>query len=425
MIRFLGMRASRIHNYASARAAARRALPRVLFDFIDGGADDEGTLAENEAAFARIPLRPRQANATLTPDLRCSVLGTPCALPVALAPCGGSRLVWPDGERALVRAAGACGAAATMSTAAGTSLEEVAAAATGPVWFQLYFPGRDDAAKLVDRAARAGFSALVVTVDMPIRGNQERVRSAERLVPPRPSLANAVRFGPQLCRRPRWTARYLLDGLPTGIMPKAAHGGPTVPPAGSSTGSGGRPPVHWDDLSWLRERWRGPLVVKGVLTGEDARRAVERGADGLVVSNHGGRQLDGTPATIAVLPEIRSAVGEATQVLLDGGVRRGTDVVRALALGADAVLIGRPYLYGLAAAGEAGVRRVLELFEAELARTMTLLGRARIDEIDRSCVEAPTLPPAPASTATPAPSLQGDGGRLPAATPDPSERPGP
>lgn len=394
------MRVGRIHNYVAARAAARRALPRVLFDFIDGGADDERTLAENEAAFARIALLPRQAAATLTPDLSCTVLGARCALPVALAPCGGSRLVWPDGERALVRAAGRCGAAATMSTAASTTLEAVAAAATGPVWFQLYYPGeRSAAAAVVDRAAAAGFGALFVTVDMPVRGNQERVRSAERVVPPRPSVASAIRFAPQLCARPAWTARYVRDGLPDGVTVRTG-GRPGAPGAAGvavpaavppPAGAGRRPPVQWDDVAWVRDRWEGPLVVKGILTAADARRAVDLGADAVVVSNHGGRQLDGAPATIEVLAGVRASVGPSTEVLLDGGVRRGTDVVRALALGANAVLIGRPYLYGLAAGGEAGVRRVLDLFAEELARTMTLLGRARLDDLDASCVAPPQV----------------------------------
>lgn len=381
------MRVTRIRNYETARAAARRALPRVLFDFADGGADDEVTLRENAAAFSRITLRPRQAVSAAAPLLATEVLGAELSMPVALAPCGGSRLVWPDGERALVRAAGSCATAATVSTASGTSVEEVAAAATGPVWFQLYYPGaRAPAEELVRRAQAAGFGALFVTVDMPVRGNQERVRSAERLVPPRPSVANALRFGPQLCARPRWTIRYVLDGMTSGVAPKAESGREAVP---RGTAAASRPAVTWSDVAWLRSVWDGPLVVKGILTGEDARRAVECGADGLVVSNHGGRQLDGAPATIAVLPEVRGAVGPRAQVLLDGGVRRGTDVVKALAYGADAVLVGRPYLYGLAAAGEAGVTRVLELLREELVRTLTLLGRPSVSAIDLSCVEPP------------------------------------
>jgi L-lactate dehydrogenase (cytochrome) len=383
------MRSSRIHNYESARAAARRALPRVLFDFVDGGADDELTLAENQAAFARIRLRPRQAMATLTPELTTRVLGAELSMPVALAPCGGSRLLWPDGERALVRAAGACQTAATLSTASGTSIEDVAAAAVGPCWFQLYYPGsRHVAAEIVGRAEAAGFGALFVTVDMPVRGNQERVRSAERVVPPRPTLANALRLWPQLCARPRWTARYVLDGMTSGVVPKGTSIEPTTFPGGRSST---RPPVTWGDLEWLRSRWSGPFVVKGLLTAEDARRAIDCGADALVVSNHGGRQLDGAPATIAVLPEIRSAVGRRAQVLLDGGIRRGTDVVKALALGADAVLIGRAYLYGLATAGQAGVVRVLELLRGELGRTLTLLGRSSVAELDPSCVSGQLL----------------------------------
>lgn len=383
------MRVTRIRNYDTARSAARRALPRVLFDFVDGGADDEVTLRENSAAFSRITLRPRHGVSEGEPQLATEVLGASLAMPVALAPCGGSRLVWPDGERALVRAAGSCQTAATLSTASGTSPEAVAAAATGPIWFQLYYPGtRAPAGELVRRVHDAGFGALFVTVDMPVRGNQERVRSAERLVPPRPTLANALRFGPQLCARPRWTTRYVLDGMTSGVTPKAEPGRVAVPQAAP----GPRPAVTWADVAWLRSIWEGPLVVKGILTAEDGRRAVECGADGLVVSNHGGRQLDGAPSTIAALPEVRSAVAPSVQVLLDGGVRRGTDVVKALAYGADAVLVGRPYLYGLAAAGEAGVARVLRLLRDDLARTLALLGRSGVSDLDRTCVEPPAAP---------------------------------
>jgi isopentenyl diphosphate isomerase/L-lactate dehydrogenase-like FMN-dependent dehydrogenase len=362
-------------------------MPKVLFDFIDGGAEDEITLRENHAAYSRITLRPRQAMSIPSPDISVNVLGADLSMPLALAPCGGSRLVWPDGERTLVRAAGAAGTAATLSTASGTSVEEEAGAATGPVWFQLYYPGdRSAAAELVGRAAASGFGALFITVDMPIRGNQERVHSAERVVPPRPSLRSAIRYGPQLISRPRWTWRYVADGMTNGVNPKSdPTRRATIPQAGRST----RQTVTWSDVEWLRSIWQGPFVVKGVLTGEDAIRAVECGADALVVSNHGGRQLDTGPATIRALPEVRAAVGDGVEILIDGGIRRGSDALKAIAYGANAALIGRPYLYGMAIAGETGVKRVLELFRDDFVRTLKLLGRASIAEIDRSCVEAP------------------------------------
>jgi L-lactate dehydrogenase (cytochrome) len=377
------MRVSRISNYETARVGAKRAMPSALFDFIDGGADDEVTLRENHDAFRRITFRPRQAVSIPDPDLRVTVLGSELSMPVALAPCGGSRLVWPDGERALVRAAGAEHTAATMSTASGTTLEEVAEAATGPIWFQLYYPGaRDSAEALVRRAAAARFSALVITIDLPVRGNQERVRSAERIVPPRPTVGNAIRYAPQLLSRPGWTGRYLRDGRTDGVRPKSLGSTDSIP----QLPRGNRPNVTWGDIEWLRSIWEGPFVLKGILTAEDARRAVNVGADALIVSNHGGRQLDGTPATIRVLPEIREEVGRSVQILLDGGVQRATDVVKAVAAGADAVLIGRYYLYGMAIGGEPGVRRVLHLFREELIRTLRLLGRASMNEIDATCI---------------------------------------
>jgi isopentenyl diphosphate isomerase/L-lactate dehydrogenase-like FMN-dependent dehydrogenase len=377
------MRVSRISNYEAARLGARRAIPRALFDFIDGGADDEVTLRQNHDAFQRLTFRPRQAISIPDPDLRVTVLGSELSMPVALAPCGGSRLVWPDGERTLARAAGAERTGAAMSTASGTPLEEVAEVAAGPIWYQLYYPGaRETAEALVRRAAAARFSALFITIDLPVRGNQERVRSAERIVPPRPTVANAIRYAPQLLSRPGWTYRYLRDGRTDGVRPKSSGSTDSIP----QLPRGNRPNVTWSDIEWLRSIWEGPLVLKGILTAADARRAVSVGADALVVSNHGGRQLDGTPATIRALPEIREEVGRSVEVLLDGGVQRATDVVKAVAAGADAVLIGRFYLYGMAVGGEAGVRRVLQLFREELIRTLKLLGRASMKEIDATCI---------------------------------------
>jgi L-lactate dehydrogenase (cytochrome) len=401
------LRLDRVYNFATAQAAARRTLPKALFDFIDGGADDEITLRENHAAYERVPFRPRIGLSTPEPDLTATVLGARLSMPVVLAPCGGSRLVYPDGERALVRGAGGAGTAAVMSTASSTSLEDVAAAATGPLWFQLYYRGsREAMASVVGRAEAAGFGALFVTMDMPLRGNQERVRSNDRVVPPRPTLANAVRYGPQLAVRPGWTLGYVRDGLPGGVPRAGAGQAPAVPLGPRSP----QPNVTWADIEWIRERWSGPYVIKGVLTAEDARRAVEAGADAVAVSNHGGRQLDGAPATLRVLPEVRDAVGPAIQVLIDGGVRRGTDVLKALALGADAAMIGRSYLYGLAAGGEAGVAHVLELFRDDLVRNLRLVGRRAAAEMDASAVDASDLlagaarpTAAPARSTAPAP----------------------
>jgi isopentenyl diphosphate isomerase/L-lactate dehydrogenase-like FMN-dependent dehydrogenase len=374
-----------VYNFASAQARARRVLPRVLFDFVDGGAGDEVTLRQNHAAYERISFRPRMAISVPTPDLTTSVLGSQVSMPVLLSPCGGTRLLHPDGERAVTKAAGRFGIATTLSTASGTSLEDVAAVAAGPLWFQLYYPGsRDGAAALVERAQAARYDALFVTVDLPVRGNQERVRSNERVMPPRPTLQTALHFGPQLARRPAWTIRYLCDGMPNGVrVSRFDRTEAVLPPAPKIA----RQSVTWADIEWLRERWVGPFVVKGVLTADDAVRAVGCGADAVVVSNHGGRQLDGAPATLRVLPEIRDAIGTKIQVLIDGGVRRGGDAVKAIALGADATMIGRPYLYGLAVAGEAGVLHVLELFRDDLIRTLRLLGRESIAEIDASTIE--------------------------------------
>jgi L-lactate dehydrogenase (cytochrome) len=395
-------RLSRVYNFSTAQAQARRVLPRALFDFVDGGADDEIALRENHAAYERVTFRPRAARSIPEPGLSTTVLGAGLSMPLLLAPCGGSRMIHPDGERALVRAAGRMGTAAVMSTASSTPLEEVARAALGPVWFQLYYPGaRDAAASIVERAQGAGFGALFVTVDLPVRGNQERVRSNDRVVPPRPTLANAARYGPQLLARPRWTLGYLRDGMPTGLPRTATGQAPAVPAGPRSL----RPNVTWDDIEWIRARWDGPYVVKGVLTGEDARRAVEAGADAVVVSNHGGRQLDAAPAPLRVLPEVCAAVGPGIEVLIDGGIRRGSDILKALALGARAAMIGRPYLYGLAAGGEAGVVHILDLFRDDLARNLRLIGREAVGQVDGSSIDATELRP----TSEPPPTAPAEG----------------
>lgn len=384
---------ARIRNVADARRRAEQALPRVLFDYIDGAADDERTRNSNADAYARVTFRPRAAVAVPTPQIGVRVFGQDLSLPVIIAPCGGVRLLYPDGDRKLAQAVGTFGTATTVSTAVGTEVEEIAAAAKGPLWFQLYFRGGPPE-YLVDRVQRSGYQALLVTVDSAAKGNHERLSRHRVPWPLRANPRTALRLGPQLIRHPRWLCGYLRDGLPTGFESNLASTskestGPDLVPG--SVPESGRAAPTWEDFAWIRRLWKGPLVVKGLLTAEDARRAVDVGADGIVVSNHGGRQLDGTPPTLQVLPEIRSAVGKELTVLIDGGVQRGSDVVKAMALGADAVMIGRPYLYGLAAAGPQGVTRVLDLYRNDLMRTLRSLGCASVNELDPSFVDAGSL----------------------------------
>ncbi len=382
-------------NVADARRRARRVLPRVVFDYVDGGADDEVTLAANEAAFKELAFCPRAAVDAGEPSLATAVLGTPVALPVLLAPCGLVRLLHPDAAAGAARAAAAAGTISVLSTVAGVPMEEVAAASAGPKWFQLYASGgREEAAELMDRASAAGFEALVVTVDTPALGNRERDLRNGVTPPLRLDAHTAVALGPQVLARPRWALRMATDGVSMLHRPPPPQAGRRgLSAAGSGLGAAGAvamlaSPFTWSDVTWMRGRWSGPLVVKGVLSAADARQAVEAGADAVIVSNHGGRQLDGAPATIAVLPEVVDAVGSQAEVLVDGGVRRGSDVVKAVSLGAQAVLVGRPYLYGLAVGGGRGVEEVLAVLRRELARTLRLLGCPSVADLDPSYVRS-------------------------------------
>lgn len=366
----------RLVSVDDARDRARRILPRVVFDYVDGGADDEVTMAANVAAWRRLAFRPALGLPPVEPDLGTTVLGTPLSLPVLLAPCGLVRLLHPDGPSGAARAAAEAGVVSVLSTVAGATLEAVADdSGPGHRWFQLYAPGgRPDAQAMIDRAAAAGYEALMVTVDTPALGNRERDLRNGVTPPLRLDAHTAIALGPQVLARPRWAARMLRDGV--SLLGRPGRAGE---PGASGLGAAGAvamlaSPFTWEDVAWMRERWDRPLVVKGVLTGADARRAVDAGADAVVVSNHGGRQLDGAPATADVLPEVVSAVGGGAEILVDGGIRRGADVARALALGARAVLVGRPYLYGLAVGGQAGVEAVIDVLRVELTRTLRLLG---------------------------------------------------
>ena len=379
----------RVVSIADFRAIAQRRVPRSVFDYLDGGAEGEVTLRENCRVYDDVTFRPRHAVAFDQCNLRTRVLGFDLALPFLLAPVGYSRLMHPMGEVAAARAAGNAGTAYTLSTISGHKLEDVKAASTGPVFYQLYLMGGRGAAEAaIERARVAGFSALAVTIDTPVSGIRERDHrnGMKELVSGGPF--EKLPYLPQILSRPRWLASFLLDGgipaLPNVVIPGKGPM-PLVDVAAALAESA----VTWSDLTWIREVWRGPIIVKGVLTADDARRAVNEGAAAISVSNHGGRQLDCVPASLRVLPEIVKAVDGQIEVLMDGGIRRGTDIAKALCLGARAVLCGRAYAYGLAAAGEVGVNRAIEILRTDLDRTLRLLGCANVGELNRSYVNIP------------------------------------
>lgn len=379
----------RIVNIDDLRRAAKRRLPRVIFDYIDGGAEDERTLRGNSLAFEAVTFRPRCAVATPVCDLRTTVLGTSLPMPLILAPVGSSRLTYPRGEEAAARAAGTAGLIYTLSTLSGCRLEDVRAASEGHVWYQLYLVGgRDCALAAIERARNAGFLALVVTIDTAVAGMRERdIRNgAKELLSGK--LGAMLPFVNQLLIKPRWLAAFLADG---GLM---KFQNVVIPGKGPMlyadvTAALEQSVVTWEDLIWIHEAWKGPIVVKGIHTAEDARRAVDMGASVLVVSNHGGRQLDGVAPALRTLPEVAAAVGDRIEVVLDGGIRRGSDIVKALCLGARAVMAGRAYAYGLAVAGSAGVARAIEILRADLVRTLKLLGCASVAELDKSYMDVP------------------------------------
>jgi len=371
------------------RPLARRRVPKAVFDYLDGGAEGEVTLRENCRAFQDITFRPRHAVALASCAMGTRVLGFDLALPFLLAPVGYSRLMHPGGEVAAARAAGAAGTAYILSTISGHKLEDVKAGSAGPVFYQLYLMGGRGAAEaVIDRARVAGFSALVVTIDTAVSGIRERDyrNGMKELISG--TVFEKIPYIPELLKHPGWLLDYVRDGglpgLPNVIIP-----GKGQMPLVDINAALAAAAVTWGDLSWIREHWKGPIVVKGVLTGDDARRAVDEGAAAISVSNHGGRQLDGLPASVRALPEVVKAANGQVEVLMDGGVRRGTDIVKAICMGARAVLCGRAYAYGLAAAGEAGVTRAIEILRTDLERTLRLLGCPSVAALDRSYVNVP------------------------------------
>src|ERR1039457_838141 len=379
----------RVVSIGDFRAIAQRRLPKSVFDYLDGGAEGEVTLRENCRVYEDITFRPRHAVAFANCGLCTRVLGFDLALPFLLAPVGYSRLMHPVGEVGAARAAGNAGTAYILSTISGHKLEDVKAASTGPVFYQLYLMGGRGAAEAaIERARVAGFSALVVTIDTPVSGIRERDyrNGMKELISG--SLLEKIPFLPQVLSRPGWLISFLRDGgLP--VLPNVVVPGKGPMRLVDINAALAESAVTWADLRWIREHWRGPIVVKGVLTGDDARRAAGEGGAAISVSNHGGRQLDGLPASLRALPEVVEAVNGRIEVLMDGGLRRGTDIAKAISMGARAVLCGRAYAYGLAAAGEAGVDRAIEILRVDLERTLRLLGCPSVTELDRSYVNVP------------------------------------
>jgi L-lactate dehydrogenase (cytochrome) len=373
-------------NVEDLRSIATRRLPTAVSDFIEGGGEGEVTLRRNQQAFEDLTFRPRVLSDASTRTLGTTMLGTPVSAPIALAPVGLAALAHPLGERAAAMAAGKAGLVSTLSSSSCWSLEEVAEATpNAPKWFQLYvWRDRGITSEVVARARTAGYRALVVTVDVPTGARRERDLRNGFTIPPRPTW----RHTGDVLRHLPWVTRFGWD--------EAFGHGLTMGNFGGRASVTRRmafmdrvnqrfdPGMTWDDLDWLRSLWGGPMVIKGITNEHDAARAVDHGLDAVWVSNHGGRQLDGLPATIDVLPAIAEAVDGRAEVYLDGGIRRGSDIVKALARGARVCMIGRPYLYGLAAGGQAGVQRVIELLTAQLDNTLALLGCRSVEALDPS-----------------------------------------
>lgn len=380
----LGLAPATAHDY---RELARRRLPRQLFDYVDGGAYDESTLRANVADLAGLLLRQRVLRDVSVRDQAVEVLGAKLSMPVILAPVGLAGMMAPRAETQAARAAHAHGIPFVESTVSICSVEEVARATPSPPWFQLYvMRDRHFTEDLMGRARAVGSPVLVLTIDLAVVGARHRdTRNAITGQPP--ILAKALR-GLDIAAHPRWIREVALGGRPLtfGNLAQAVPDAQTPAAFRDWVDGSFDPSVTWDDIAWVREHWDGRLIVKGVLDAEDARRAVAAGVDGIVVSNHGGRQLDSVPSTARALPAIADAVGDQVEVLVDGGVRTGVDVVKMVALGARAVLIGRPWAWAVAARGEAGVRHVLDVIRSDIDTALGLTGSTSFAALDRSAL---------------------------------------
>lgn len=367
-------------SVADLRRLARRRLPRGVFDYIDGGAEDERTLAANSDAYARVTFRPRVLRDVSVVDPSTTVLGQPIPIPLVLAPTGFSRIADPEGELAVARAAARAGLPYTLSTLSTRSIEEVAAVSDGPKWFQVYvWRDRGLVKEMIDRAARSGYDALVLTVDTAVFGRRDRDVRRGFSLPPKIGLETLL----DGLLHPGWTWDFVrADPIRFANVAGASVGdGSDAVSLAEYINAQFDPALSWSDVEWLRSVWDGPLVLKGIQTVDDAVLAADAGVEAIALSNHGGRQLDSAPATLDLVAPVADAVGDRVEIICDGGVRRGSDIVKAVARGARAVMAGRAYLYGLGAAGEAGVDHVLASLDADVRRTMALLGAQDISEV--------------------------------------------
>jgi len=364
---------------------ARRRLPRGVFDYIDGGAEDERTLTDNERAFAELSFEPRVLNGVGTVDPSTTLLGRPLPMPLVLAPTGFTRIADPEGELAVARAAARAGLPYSLSTLGTRSIEEVAAVNRGAKWFQVYvWRDRGLVREMVQRAADVGYEALVLTVDTAVLGRRERDVRRGFTLPPKVGLGTLV----DGALHPSWTWRFVRSEPIrfANVVGRGVGDGVDAVSLADYTNRQFDPDLSWRDLDWLRTVWGGPIILKGIQCVADARIAADAGIEAIALSNHGGRQLDGAPAPARLIAPVVDAVGDRIEVICDGGIRRGSDIVKAVALGARAAMIGRAYLYGLAVGGERGVDHVLGMLDADMRRTMALIGARRISELTPAVV---------------------------------------
>jgi L-lactate dehydrogenase (cytochrome) len=379
-------RLTRAASVADLRRIAERRLPGGCFDYIDGGAEDERTLAANAQAYADVQFRPRVLRGIEKIDISTEVLGGPAELPLVLAPTGFTRIADPQGELAVARAAARAGVPYTLSTLATRSIEEVRSVSDGRLWFQVY-AWRDRAlvTEMIQRAAACEYEALVLTVDTAVFGRRERDIRRGFSLPPTIGPGTII----DGLRHPAWTLAFLRSEPIrfANVVGRSVGDGSSPVNLSDYINSQFDPALAWSDIEWLRSIWDGRIVVKGIQCVEDARIAADLGVDAIALSNHGGRQLDGSPATLSLVAPVADAVGGRTEIICDGGVRRGSDIVKALAAGADCVMAGRAYLYALGAAGEAGVDTLLAWWREDIRRTMSLIGAASIADLDRSFID--------------------------------------